>query len=137
MVGFQEMPATSDPLVVVLQIVIAGIGQMTNTTASKAQGTTVMLRGWDEGRVPAEGDRFQSVDGTLDGDNAQRDHDYGFQYFPSGRQETGTFRTGVPRYWIVDATVRPFEIHRFSRGAGTVPPVGWNFEQAWFAYECQ
>lgn len=84
MIRFQEVPTASDPLVVMLQIVIAGIGQVANTTASKAQGTTVMLWGRDEGRVPAKGDRFHPVDGHFDCDNAHRNHHDGFHQFPSG-----------------------------------------------------
>lgn len=62
-----------DPLVVVLKVVITATGQVTGTTASKAQGTTVMMVLWscgggggNEGRIPAEGDRFQPADGQFD-----------------------------------------------------------------------
>lgn len=77
-IRLQMVAATSaNPLVVMLQIVIAAAGKMTNTTASKAQGATVLLlwsRGsaGNEGRVPAEGDRFQPGNGQFDCDKAYR-----------------------------------------------------------------
>lgn len=132
--------SAADPLVMMLQVVVAAARQMTNTTASKAQGTTVMMlgsrgcRGGYDGRVPTKGDRFQPGNGQFDCDEAYRYDDHRFHQLPGGRQEAGTFRTGVPRHGSIDAIVRPTQLQHCgcpSAAGGWRVPVGSIVEQTW------
>lgn len=87
-----------------------------------------------EGRVPTEGDRFQPSNGQFDCDEAYRYDDHRFHQLPSGRQEAGTFRTGVPRHGSIDAIVRPTQLQHCgcpSAAGGWRVPVGSIVEQTW------